>query len=139
MTNINVIETKISSIQKYLKILAGYQKYSQKEIETDLNLKGAVERYLYLLTQAAIDLAETIIALKNFRRPTTYSEAFHILHEEDFLTTDLTEKLVRMAGFRNIIAHDYEDVDFGILYDVLQYRLGDVEQFLKDSQNKLKL
>jgi len=44
-----------------------------------------------------------------------------------------------MAGFRNIIAHDYEDVDFGILYDVLQYRLGDVEQFLKDSQNKLKL
>lgn len=139
MTNVNVIETKISSIQKYLKILAEYKKYSQKEIETDLNLKGAVERYLYLLTQAAIDLAEAIIALKDFRRPTTYSEAFHILHEEDFLTADLTERLVRMAGFRNIIAHDYEDVDFVILYDVLQHRLGDVEQFLKDSKNKLKL
>jgi len=51
MTNISVIESKISSIQKYLKILESYKSYSQKQLENDLHLKGSVERYLYLLAQ----------------------------------------------------------------------------------------
>lgn len=107
MTNLTVIETKISSIQRYLSILQSYQKYSQSEIEQDLTLKGAVERYLYLISQATIDLAEAIIAYKNFRRPGSYSDTFYILKEEAFISSNLSEGLVRMAGFRNIMAHDY--------------------------------
>jgi len=38
--------------------------------------------------------------------------------------------MARMAGFRNIIAHDYEKLDYGIVYDVLQRRLKDVAAFL---------
>lgn len=137
MTNISVIESKISSILKYLKILKGYQTLSQEELENDVTLKGAVERYLYLLSQATIDLAESLIALKDLRRPSTYSENFHILQEEKYLSAELTEKLINMARFRNIIAHDYEDLDFGIIYDILQNHLQDIEEFLKQIKNKL--
>lgn len=42
-----------------------------------------------------------------------------------------------MARFRNIIAHDYEDLDFGIIYDVLQNHLQDIEDFLLVIKNKL--
>lgn len=79
MTNISVIESKISSIQKYLKILESYKSYSQKQLEDDLHLKGSVERYLYLLAQSVLDMAEAIISFKDFRRPATYSESFDIL------------------------------------------------------------
>lgn len=139
MTNINVIENKISSIQKYLKIISQYRKYSQAELEKDQTLKGAVERYLYLLTQASIDLAEAIIALKDFRRPSTYSEAFYILNEEQIIPAKLTENLVKMVGFRNIIAHDYKDVDLGIVYEVLQKRYKDVEEFIRSIKKSLNL
>lgn len=137
MTNISVIESKISSILNYLKILKSYQHYSEQELKGDLTLRGAVERYLYLLSQATIDLAEAVISFKDFRRPQTHSESFDILQEEKLISTDLTEKLVKMAKFRNIIAHDYEDLDFGIIYDVLQNHLRDVEEFLKQIKNKL--
>lgn len=137
MTNLSAIEVKISSIQKYFKILKNYQKYSQKEIEANLTLRGATERYLYLITQAAIDLAEAIISLKNFRRPSSYTEAFYILKEANFISFELTEKLAKMAGFRNIIAHDYENLDFGIIYDVLKNRIIDIEKFLKKVKEKL--
>lgn len=139
MTNISVIETKISSIRKYLKILKNYQKYSRKEIEGNLTLRGATERYLYLITQAAIDLAEVVISLKSFRRPNSYSETFHILKEENFISSDLTEKLAKMAGFRNIIAHDYENLDFRVIYDVLKNRLIDIEKFFKKVKKKLRI
>lgn len=139
MTNLDIIETKISAIQKYLTILSQYQRYSREHIEKDQTLKGAVERYLYLVTQATIDLAEALIALKDFRRPSTYAEAFHILNEEKFLLDDLTEKLAKMAGFRNVIAHDYEEVGFEIIYDVLEHRLVDIKEFLTETKKKLNL
>lgn len=138
MTNNFIIESKISSIQKYLQILKGFQDYSQKQLLGDIYLKGSLERYLYLLTQSVLDLAESIISFKDFRRPQTYSESFDILQEEKLISTDLREKLVKMAKFRNIISHDYENLDFGIIYDVLQNHLQDIEEFLRHLKNKLK-
>lgn len=139
MSNLNVIETKISHIKKYLKLLDRYKKFSPEEIEQNPDLKGALERYLYLVTQATLDLGEAVIAFKEFRRPGTYTEVFYILDEEEFISKDLSEKLVNMTKFRNIIAHDYEEVDFGIVYDALQNRLVDIEVFIKAVKEKLNL
>lgn len=131
MTYFSVIENKISSVKKYLKILERYQKYSKDRIIKDIDLRGAVERYLYLAVQAAIDLAEAIISFKKFRKPTTMTENFHILEEESIIEKELAENLVNMVGFRNIVAHDYEKIDYDIMYDVLKYKLKDIEKFLK--------
>ncbi|OGL39911.1 MAG: hypothetical protein A3C43_01465 [Candidatus Schekmanbacteria bacterium RIFCSPHIGHO2_02_FULL_38_11] len=131
MTNLTVIENKISAIRKYLKILGRYKKYTQKEIENNLDLKGAVERYLYLAVQATIDLAEAVIAYKKLRKPSTLSESFYILKEENIISDKLSEKLVKMTGFRNVIAHDYDRLDYSIVFDVLKNKLKDVEDFLK--------
>lgn len=130
MTNKAVIENKISATKKYLKILEGYKKYSQQEIEENVDIRGAVERYLYLATQATIDLAEAVIAFKNLRKPTSLSESFYILNEEGIVSKELTEKMVGMTGFRNVIAHDYEKINYTIVYEVLQHGLEDVEEFL---------
>ena len=135
MTNITVIENKISSIQKYLGILKRYQQYSQKEIVNDIDKKGALERYLYLVIQSTIDLAEAIISYKNLRKPSTMSESFHILREEAIITDEVTDQLVKMTGFRNVIAHDYEKLDYDIVYDVLKNRLSTVEAFLIDASS----
>ena len=131
MTNLSVIENKISSNRKYLKILKRYKVYSRQEIEENVDIRGAVERYLYLAAQAAIDLAEAVISYKGFRKPTTMSETFYILNEEDIVSGELTEKMVRMVGFRNVMAHDYEKVNYDIVYDVLQNRLADVAEFIE--------
>ncbi len=129
MTNFSVIENKISSIQKYLKILEKYKKYSKEDIEKNIDIRGALERYLYLMNQATIDLAEAVISFKNFRKPTTLSESFHILNEEKIISGGLAEKMIRMVGFRNVIAHDYEKINYDIVYDVLHNRLKDIIEF----------
>ena len=131
MTNLNIIENKISSVRKYLKILERYKKYSQDEIEKDLDIRGAVERYLYLVIQSTIDLAEAVISHKNLRKPATMSEAFYILNEENFINEQLTDKLAKMVGFRNIMAHDYEKINYGIVYEALQNRLQDITEFIE--------
>ena len=131
MTSTAVIENKISTVKKYLHILGQFKKYSSEEIEDDVTIRGAVERYLYLAIQGTIDLAEAILAYKKLRKPSTLSEIFHILNEEKIITKELTGHMVAMTGFRNILAHDYEKINYAIVHDVLQNRLPDVEIFLK--------
>ena len=138
MTNIEVVENKISAIERYLKILKRYQDFSLKKIEKNIDLKGALERYLYLICQASIDLAESFIAFKKFRKPTTFTEAFYILEEEKVIDQKLTEQLTNMVGFRNIIAHDYEKLDYEIVYDVLLNKLEDIKKFKEIIKKQLK-
>lgn len=134
MSNLSVIENKISSIRKYLKILENYKKYSKEEIEADLTIKGAVERYLYLACQSVIDLGEAVISFKDFRKPTTMSENFYILAEEKIISPDLTEKMVKLTGFRNVVAHDYEKINYDIVYDILQNGTKDIQEFMSAIQ-----
>ena len=76
MTNIHVIENKISDVRKYLGILDRYTRYSREQIEHDIDIRGALERYLYLATQATIDLGEAFISYRGFRKPGTLSVTF---------------------------------------------------------------
>lgn len=131
MSNLTVIENKISEARKYLKILERYKKYSKEEIVNDIDIKGALERYLYLAAQSVIDLADAIIAYKKFRKPTTLSESFYILNEENIISGELTEKMVKMTGFRNTIAHDYGKLNYDIVYNTLHNNLKDIEEFLE--------
>jgi uncharacterized protein YutE (UPF0331/DUF86 family) len=131
MTSIAVLENKISAVRKNLAILKGFSPHSREEIENNVQLRGAVERYLYLAIQGTIDLAEAILAYKKLRKPSTLSEIFYILNEEKIITSEITQYMVAMTGFRNILAHDYEKINYAIVYDVLQNRLPDIETFLK--------
>lgn len=131
MTHRFVVENKISAVKKYLNTLQRYKKYSAKEIKEDVDICGAVEHYLYLAVQATIDLADAYIALKEYRKPTTMSENFDILQEEGVIDLKLTEQLVKMTGFRNIIAHNYEKIDYNVVHDILHNRTKDIRKFLR--------
>lgn len=67
------------------------------------------------------------------------AEAFYILNAERIIPDDLTKKLARMVGFRNFLAHDYETIDYEIVYDIIQNKLNEIFQFLKDISNSLGL
>jgi len=138
MTNLSTIENRISAAQKYLKILERYKKYSRKEIETNIDLRGAIERYLYLAVQAAINLAGAVLSFKNFRKPASLSETFIILEEEKIIGRKLCQQLVKMVGFRNILAHDYEEINYEIVSDILKNRLADIREFIRIIDKKIR-
>ena len=139
MTEISTIENKIASAKKHLKILDRYKKYSKEEIEENIDLRGTVERYLYLAVQSAIDLGEAVISLKELRKPSSMGEIFSVLNEDGIIDKNLSDELGKMVGFRNIITHDYEKINYDILYDILKSKTKDIEKFLSQIEKKLNL
>lgn len=130
MSNKDTIENKISLARKYLARLEVYKKYSREEIENDQFISGSLERYLYLVVQATIDTAESIIAYRGLRKPATLREEFEVLSEAGIINRNLTTNLMNMVGFRNVVAHDYTKLDYDIVHDVLHNRLENIEEFL---------
>jgi len=82
MTTLDVIENKISAVQKYLKILERYKQFSRKTIEKDIDLRGALERYLYLAVQSTIDKNEE---RKKLRQLNNFLHNIIVLTYDEFL------------------------------------------------------
>ena len=139
MTKEAVVEKMVSVVENYLAILEDVKKIPESKLASDILMSGGLKHYLYVAVQSTIDLAEAIIATKKLRRPSTNSENFVILNESAIIDDDLTEKLVKMCGFRNFLAHDYENVDFHKIYSFLQEDIKDIGEFLAEVRLKLKL
>ena len=139
MTTIDVLKNKISETDKYLETVKKYQIYSKEKILQDVTLRGAVERYLYLLCQSAIDLGEAIISYHNLRSPSTYAEIFEILNEKELISGEVALEMEKMAGFRNILAHAYGKTDFAIVYQVLTQDIKKIAIYINRLRKKLNL
>lgn len=100
----------------------------------DHRLVRAVERSLHLAIEACLDLGRRIIALEGFRFPDDNKDVFRILAEEGILPPDLASTMFEMAGFRNIIVHEYVRIDQVVVYGVLKKRLEDFEAFARSVQ-----
>lgn len=138
MTTIDTLKLKISEVEKYYQIVKKYQNLSRQDIETDDTIKGAVERYLYLLCQSSIDLGEALISYYKYRLPTTYADIFDILYENNFISKQLALSLAKMSGFRNILAHSYGKVNFDIVYQVLKKDINVILEFVHLLKEKIK-
>ena len=139
MTNVDVLKNKISEIQKYFQLLKNYQNIKKDDLIKDATLKGAVERYLYLICQATIDFAEALISYLNLRTPSTYGEIFEILGEQNLITKEMVLKMKKMVGFRNILAHAYGEVNLDIMLEVLKKDIFDFNLFIKEIREKQKI
>jgi uncharacterized protein YutE (UPF0331/DUF86 family) len=119
------LRTKLGKLEQYLRGLEDKQNCPRAEYRADRDLQAIVERRFETATQASIDIASHVVASEGFREPDSYGELFIILAEEDICSTETAERMREMAGFRNVLAHDYAEIDDDRVYDHLQ----DVEHF----------
>ena len=63
--------------------------------------------------------------------PTTASDAFARLAKHDLIERSLAGRLRRTVGFRNVLAHQYTEVDWKIVMRVIRTGTRDIADFDK--------
>ena len=132
------MDQKIGRIQEYVGLLRRIENECLQRFETDPIYRGALLHYLYLMTDSCIALAEMMVRFKSLRPPQTYSETFDILGDNRILDPEFAYSFARIAGFRNLLAHDYERVDGERICKGLLNSLQDVEYFVQQIQQGMK-
>ena len=64
-----------------------------------------------------------------------YGDIFDELAKLNIIPDDYATRIKGMAGFRNILVHEYADVDLDIIVDVLNNSLDDFREFANYIKN----
>lgn len=121
----------IGEIEKALNILEDYKTEKKEEVISDLKALGSIKYYLILAIESCVDISNHIIAKKHLGVPESYSDCFKILGDNGIIPKALSEKLIDMTRFRNLLVHLYWKVDDGKIYEILKSELDDINKFIK--------
>jgi uncharacterized protein YutE (UPF0331/DUF86 family) len=100
-----------------------------ERIADDVREQRFVEHTLQLAIQAALDVGSHLVSDERLGEPDTGRDVFRLLERSGLISSDLGQRLERMAGFRNVVVHLYQEVDLGIVRDVVENHLDDLLQF----------
>lgn len=123
------VAKKLENLREYAGYLKNYEGCSLNDLKRDPTLRGAVERYLHLSAECVIDIAEILIAELGLRKPEEYKEALTILGEAGILPDEFAYYFAPIAGFRNILVHEYTKIDLEEVHRHLQKDLKDFDRF----------
>ena len=134
----NKIIAKLEKLDEYLRYLSEIQKVNKKQFVGDYHHYGLAERYLQLAIEVVLDVGKLIVLSENFRKPEDNQDVFTILAEKKVISKKLFREVSGIAGFRNILVHDYEKIDREIVYQKLKENLKNFKDFHKEILHFLK-
>lgn len=98
-------------------------------LEADLTLRNDVLFSLLTIAQLVIDIAGELSARRG-QRFETYREAIRNLAGDARFPPDLVARLELLAGFRNVVVHEYVGIDPARVVEALD-ALGPVDELVK--------
>ncbi len=135
MTDSELVAKKLAFVEtcvRQLRTLARPERLAE-----DVREQRFVEHTLQLAIQAALDVASHLVSDERLGEPETNREVFRLLERAGIVAADLGGRLEQMAGFRNVVVHLYQEVDLGIVRDVVENRLDDLLEFVADIRRRL--
>lgn len=104
--------------------------HSKEKFLTDELVKAAAERNMQVAIQSVLDICNHIVADMKLEVPDEEKQAFRILASHKIIPQNLAKTLSAMAGMRNILVHEYLEVDHDRLYSVMKKQLVDFEKLI---------
>ena len=99
-------------------------------LRANMDLRWTVEHGLQLCAQNAIDIA-THLATTAGLDASDYASAIDRLTGMNVLPAAFGAGFRHIAGLRNVLVHDYIDVDMEVIARVLEENLDDFEEFTR--------
>lgn len=128
MVDPEILRRRLNRLDDYLDVLERFQHYTLEEFLDEPERYGSAERFLHLAIEAVNDMANHVIAEENVGPVEQYRDLPRLFAEQSWIDPPLKETWTRMIGFRNILVHDYLEVDRQIVYEVLQNNLNDLRR-----------
>lgn len=127
-----VILQKVDSLVRCIMRLQTKLPIQIEKLKTDVDLQDIVVVNLERLVQVSVDIAGRVISKKNLEpSPATMSQTFEILSNHKIIPVELSQRLQKAVGFRNLCVHEYDKINWEIVLTILEKHLEDYKKFGK--------
>jgi len=132
----NVVSKRLRLLEGYLRKLQRIRSTTNLDIFlADSDVQDIVDRNLHLALETLFDIGQHIIASSAWESAEEYADIFTTLRAHQVISDDLFKRTVGMAGFRNLLVHEYARVDHSQVFVILRDHLGDLVELARVFQN----
>jgi uncharacterized protein YutE (UPF0331/DUF86 family) len=134
-----VVSTRICLISDYLEILKDLEGVELEEYLADIRQQLLAERLLEIIIQAAIDINRYILKFGKSMENLTNEKTFLEMGQSGIISPELAHLLASSGGFRNILAHQYLQINHRLVFDLIQEALELYPLYCKEMVAYLEL
>jgi uncharacterized protein YutE (UPF0331/DUF86 family) len=143
MIDFDLVRRKLSRMNMYLDKLRPLAAKNYREYCDDFYLKSSAERLVQLVVECATDINNHVVVETGNRPPEDYSVSFLRAADVGLISRSLADRLKGSAGMRNVLVHEYMEIDDSVVHRALPMTiegfseyLKQVEEFLEKSEKK---
>lgn len=125
-----LVAAKAAVVERHLARVSARLPSNVADMKPATDASDVVVLHLWQAVQVVLDLAFAACLHLRLPTPGSYGEAFRHLARDGVIDDALADRLVRAAGFRNAVAHDYQDLDMEMVYGAARDGPADLRAFL---------
>lgn len=128
MVDADSVFAKLARLDSLLGVLESARERGKTAVTSDVHLQLEVERALQVAIQICIDIGAHLVSELGLKPAEDYQGVFASLGAHGTIDSDLADRLGDAAGLRNLLVHDYGEIDHARLWDSLG-ELDDLRNF----------
>jgi len=126
MVNPSIIMKRVEQIEKHLERIRPFASLPYEAFLKDDVAQDVVEYNLFQIVNHLIDIFQHTVVDEEYGFPETAYEAAQLLLTKKILSQEDVEIFKKMVGFRNVIGHNYINIDKDLVYNILTHGERDV-------------
>jgi uncharacterized protein YutE (UPF0331/DUF86 family) len=127
----NVVLNKAAVIERALRRMR--QEYEFNPTLDNFTHVDAMILNIERACQAAIDLAQHLVAQNHLGIPQSSAELFVLLRKANLLSTETSRAMIAMTGFRNVAIHEYQELEIDILRAIAEKEYKTLISFCREA------
>ncbi|MBD1906745.1 DUF86 domain-containing protein [Funiculus sociatus GB2-A5] len=133
MTDIDseLVLVRLRLLVNYRNTLEEFRSVSLDEYLSDFRQQLIVERLLQLMAEAATDINKNLLVQLHNISPATSINPFLEAGRQGIITPELAAELAQAAGMRNILVHQYKEIDSRIVFTAIQKALAQYPLYIQ--------
>jgi len=131
MVNKAVVQRKLKKLKEYLKELATFEELTWEEYLENFQHRRTVERLIQLIVDTAVDINSHAVVDAGNPPPCDNFNSFIEAAKLGMFPLEFARKIAPSTGERNIIVHEYEQIDDALVYNSIKEGLSMYKQYLE--------
>ncbi len=132
MVNADIVAAKLGELVKRLDRITLKRPDIVAIMTADQDTLDLLSFHLMLAIQLCLDCASHIISDEGWPPAGTLAESFRRLEEYEVISRETSEALGRAAGFRNVVAHGYTEIDPSRVFIAAHQGEKDLRRFTQE-------
>src|SRR5262245_53997875 len=118
------------AVERHLRRVQDRLPEASEDLRPTSDASDTVILHLWQSTQIVIDVAMAACLALRLGTPASYADAFRLMQKADVIPAELADRLVRAAGFHNVVVHAYEVLDMTRVHETARTGPADLRAFL---------